>query len=118
MQRTVRIELARTKEYPEGSASHGYEFRVPATADGHIDAVAWRANRKLWTVRRFWKGEEDQHGRLIHTRHGTWAFSYAPGEDDDTPFFHLEGHLLKLGEYVSIREHEGETLPFRVVAID
>jgi hypothetical protein len=117
MLRTVRIELARTREFPEGSPTHGYEFTVPLTADGHLDPAGWRAERAHCTVRRFWKGEADQIGRLIHTRHGTWAFSYAPGEDDDTPFFHLEGHVLKAGEYVSIREHDGETLPFRVAFV-
>lgn len=117
MLRTVRLELARTRGFPEGSPSHGYEFTAPLTADGRIDEAAWRTQRKQCTVRRFWKGEADQLGRLIHTRHGTWAFSYAPGEDDDTPFVHLESHVLKPGEYVSIREHGGDTLPFRVAFV-
>ena len=28
----IRLELARTKEYPEGSAAHGYEFTAPLDA--------------------------------------------------------------------------------------
>jgi hypothetical protein len=34
-------------------------------------------------VRRFWDKADDEHGSLIHRRDGSWAFSYAPGEDDD-----------------------------------
>ncbi|MGH6717743.1 MAG: hypothetical protein ACREER_00370 [Alphaproteobacteria bacterium] len=117
MLRTVRLELARIREFPEGSAERGYEFVAPLTADGHIDAADFPASRAACTVRRFWRGEDDTYGRLIHTRHRTWAFSYAPGEDDDEPFHHLETHRLVEGEYVSVREHDGVTRTFRVARI-
>jgi hypothetical protein len=68
-------------------------------------------------VRRFWDGEDEEHGHLIHTRHRTWAFSYAPGEDDDEPIFHLESHRLAEGEYVTITETDGTALPFRISAM-
>lgn len=113
----IRLELARTQEFPEGSADHGYQLRVPLDLKWHLDEQLWRDHKDKATVHRFWSGEADQYGRLIHTRHRTWAFSYAPGEDDDTPLFHLEDHLLKAGEYVSIREHNGETAPFKVVEV-
>lgn len=64
MLRTVRLELARTKDFPEGSAERGYEFVAPLTADGAIDAAAFPANRAACTVRRFWPGEDDELGRL------------------------------------------------------
>ena len=41
--KTVRLELARTKEFPDGNARCGYEFIAPLTADGHLDAEAYRA---------------------------------------------------------------------------
>ncbi|MEX2647436.1 MAG: hypothetical protein WD673_00325 [Alphaproteobacteria bacterium] len=117
MLRTVRLEAARSKEFPEGSREHGYEFVAPLTPDGHIDEAAFKRDRARCTVRRFWKGEDDEIGRLAHTRHRTWAFSYAPGEDDDESFFHLETHRLVVGEYVTVREHDGEARTFRIVAI-
>jgi len=113
----IRLELARTPTFVDGSNVRGYELRAPLTADGHLDEDAWRADRKAAVVRRFWAGEPDAEGRLIHTRHRTWAFSYAPGEDDDTPFYHLETHRFVPGEYVSITEQDGETLPFRVTSV-
>lgn len=115
--KTVRLELARTREFPEGSNKRGYEFVVPLTEDGHIDVDAWASAKAACTVRRFWEGEDDRVGELHHTRHRTWAFSYEPGEEDDEPFFHLESHAFQMGEYVSITEPDGKTLTFRVVAV-
>ena len=115
--RRIRLELARTPQFANGSPRHGYELKAPLTEDGHLDVEAWREHKKGATVRRFWEGEDDEHGVLIHTRHRTWAFSDEPGEDDDTPFFHLETHRFAVGEYVSIREQDGETLPFRVADV-
>jgi len=111
----VRLELARTPDHPDGSNQHGYQLRVPLDATWHLDEAEWRLHKDKAIVHRFWENEDDQYGNLIHTRHRTWAISYEPGEDDDTPLFHLETHLLKQGEYISINEHDGETLPFKIV---
>ncbi len=113
----VRLELARTKGFAEGSSTHGYEFVVPLNDDGHLDPEEWKAAKDRCSVRRFWEGEDDRVGELHHTRHRTWAFSYAPGEDDDEPIFKFDRHLFAEGEYVSITEHDGVTRPFRVAWI-
>jgi hypothetical protein len=31
----IRLHLARSKEFPSGSASHGYEFVAPLDSKGH-----------------------------------------------------------------------------------
>jgi hypothetical protein len=116
--RKVGLELARTPDFPEGRQNRGYEFIAPLSEEDHIDVVASPEGKKRCTVRRFWEGEDDQDGELHHTRHRTWAFSYAPGEDDDTPFFRPDTHIFTVGEYVSITEENGEMLPFRVAGID
>ena len=114
--RRIRLELARSPEFVNGSAEHGYVIVAPLDEAGRLDEPAWRAEKARARVRRFWREEDDELGHLIHTRHRTWAFSYAPGEDDDEPIFHLETHSLSPGEYVSVTEHDGETRTFRVVA--
>ena len=68
-------------------------------------------------MRRFWEGDDDESGHLVHTRHRTWAFSYRPGEDDDEPIFKLDRHVFTAGEYVSVTEHDGVTRPFRVASV-
>ncbi len=112
--RTIRLELARTKDFPEGSAGHGYEFIAPLDKSGQLDSDEWQRFRQACTVRRFWRGEDDEHGQLERTLDGTWVFSYELGEADDEPIFRFDSHVFSEGEYVSITEHDGVTRPFRV----
>lgn len=113
----IRLELARTPNFPEGSSSHGYEFVAPLDARGHLDSAAWPHDKGACTVRRFWNKSPDEHGSLIHRRNGSWAFSYQPGDDDDEPIFRFDRHLFVVGEYVTVTEHDGIARPFRVVDV-
>lgn len=113
----IRLELGRTKEFPEGNPNHGYEFVAPLTAGGQIDSAAWKAERENCSVLRFAGVAEFERGELIHPSRGRWAFSYAPGEEDDEAIYRLVDHVFKEGEYVSITEHDGVTRPFRVARI-
>lgn len=109
----VRLELARTPEFPEGSASRAYMLRVPLDTAGLIDEEALAQRPSMATVRRFWPNEADQTGYLLCNDRG-WLFSYAVGDEDDEKVYHLEAHPLRVGEYVTITEHDGARYPFRV----
>ncbi len=114
----IRLELAREKDHPDGSAQHGYEIVAPLTADGHLDGAAWKQVRASCKVHRFWHGEDDQHGELIHTRGGRWALSYDPTTDaDDEPMFKMDSHVIRQGEYISITEPDGARHTFRIVSV-
>jgi hypothetical protein len=112
----VRLELARTPEFPDGSASRGYLLRLPLGDDGLIDEAALSGQPAKATVLRSWPDEDDQAGYLIRKGRG-WAFSYAVGEDDDESVYHLESHPIRLGEYVTLTESDGTRLPFRVASL-
>jgi hypothetical protein len=112
----IRLELGRTQEFPQGSAQHGYEFIAPLTRDGHVDAVGWRRTKEHCGVRRFWGHDRDEQGMLRHVGHG-WRFDYSVPNESDEPFFKLDTHAFVPGNYVSIREHDGVTRPFRVVEV-
>jgi hypothetical protein len=114
----IRLELARSAGYPNGSPARGYAFAVPLRDDGHLDIAAWPAVKKQCRVRRFWQGEPDRDGELHHTRHRQWAFSYGPGAADDEPFFQLDGHRFVVGEYLTVTEQDGEVLTFRVADVN
>jgi hypothetical protein len=114
----VRLELAREKGHPDGSSLHGYEFVAPLDQNGHLDRSHWADERGRCTTRRFWYGEDDQTGNLIHTRGGHWAFSYDPTTtDDDEAIFRLDQHLMRPGEYVSITEPDRQQHTFRIVSV-
>lgn len=115
--KTIRLELARTKEFPDGSAQCGYEFVAPLNADGHIDAEAYKSAKAKCRVQRFWVGEKAQTGALLHLGRDRWVFSYEPGADDDEPAFKFDRHVFKPGEYVSVTEHDGVTRPFKVASV-
>lgn len=115
----IRLELARTKEHPDGSRRHGYEFVAPLDAEGHLDAAAWKSVRERCRVRRFWGAEDDDVGHLVHRPGGSWAFHYdIDGDEDDEAGYRLAQHVFNIGEYVSIRDEDGELHTFRVVAAD
>jgi len=115
----IRLELARDQGFPEGSSDHGYEIVVPLNTDGHIDADEWRHNKQRCVVRRFWDGEPDERGHLVHRRGGTWAFHYDIRGDpeDDEPGWKFDTHVFKVGEYVSLRDQDSELRTFRVVSV-
>lgn len=119
----IRLNLARNKEFPEGSTRHGYEFVAPLDAKSHIDVQLWRQHRDNCRVRRFWEGEEDQSGFLVHKPggpdHARWVFDYDRAADtDDESGYRFGGHAFVPGEYVSIRDDEGEMHTFRVTSVE
>ena len=114
--KSIRLELARTKEFPGGSASRAYLLRLPLDSSGLIDEEALGHAPALATVHRHWPNEPDLSGYVVRTPNG-WALSYEPGEDDDETVFHLETHPIRVGEYITLTEPDGRRLPFRVASL-
>lgn len=119
----ILILLARSHDFPNGSVHHGYELVAPLNADGKISLEAWKSHRDQCTVRRFWADEDEQNGFLRHRTGGhggaTWIFDYdATQADDDEAGYRLGDHVWAPGEYVSIKDEEGEMHTFRVASVD
>jgi hypothetical protein len=118
----VTLHLARCKEYPEGSSRHGYEVTAPLDDAGLLDPSEWRSNRTQCRVRRFWDGEPDKHGLLVHRSGGsggaTWMIDYDPDRAiDDEVGYRLNKHRFVVGEYVSIQDEDEKLHTFQVVAV-
>ena len=116
----IHLTLGRDPDFPHGSNDRGYEFIAPLREDGHINAEEWQKHRMKCYVRRFWAGEDEELGHLVHTRGRQWAFHYdVEGDvDDDEVGFKFDNHLFRQGEYVSIREHDGEMRTFKVASVE
>ncbi len=113
---TIRLELARTPAFPNGSAARSYVMRLPLGRDGLIDESEYRHHPELATVRRFWPNEPDRHGYLLRTVDG-WALSYEPGEQDDEKLFRLDAHMILPGSYLTLTEPDGMSVPFVVKSL-
>jgi hypothetical protein len=114
----IRLELAQTEDFPQGSTRHGYELTVPLDANGHVDPAGFAHVKSACTVRRFWDKAADVHGVVIHTRDGKWAFSYGKQNEKDEPIFRLDTHLFfVVGDYVTVTGHDRISRAFQVVEI-
>jgi hypothetical protein len=112
--KAIRLELARTNDFPNGSASRAYLMRLPLLDDGAIDECALKQAPEQATVRRLWPSEPDLSGHLVRAGTG-WAFMAGRNgtgrivaEIDPRPI--SEGGLLTLRE-------QGQELPFRVAQL-
>lgn len=119
----ITLHLARSKEHPNGSAAHGYEFIAPLDSAGHLDAGGWAANRAKCRVRRFWAAEELDLGHLIHRggaqKGGSWAFTYdIAGDEDDEAGYRFGMHSFNPGDYVSIRDDDEVMHTFVVAMVE
>ena len=113
----VRLELARTEKFPNGSPSRTYLIRLPLNDDGLIDESARAAEPNRATIRRFWPRQADWSGYILKVKDG-WAFSCSFGETDGNHVIHLENHPIRSGEYLTLVEANGTRLPFRVASIE
>lgn len=117
----LMLRLARTKDFPEGSLRRGYDIRAALDATGRLSAEAWRDHPTAFSVQRFWDDEPVRHGRLIHRAGGiggsTWSLRYADLKAEDEDGFRLGDHVMKLDEFVSIRDDEGVMQTFRVTGV-
>lgn len=121
MLKRITLHLARNPDFPQGSPACGYEIVAPLDAGGHLDADAWHKVKAECRVRRFWQGEDDQFGLLVHEPGGvhgaTWKLDYSPDEDNDERGYRLDTHRFIVGEYVSIRDKGGDLHTFKITQI-
>jgi hypothetical protein len=120
LQRIV-LHLARCHEFPEGSATRGYELIAPLDSLDHLNAEEWKSHRAKCRTRRFWSGEDDRLGFLVHhggAHGGGWAIHYAgPKSSDEEKGVQLGSHRFVKGEYVSLRDEEETIHTFKIISL-
>lgn len=110
--KTIRLELAGTREFPTGSAGRAFLLRLPLHDDGLIDEAEVAQRPLRATVRRFWASEPDSSGQIVRCPCG-WECRCGQ-RGNETLVFHLPSQPLRLGEQVIMTDHDGRELPFRV----
>lgn len=113
--KSIRLELGRTRDFPNGSASRAYLLRLPLAPDGTIDEQAVAGKPEQATVRRMWPSQPDVSGHL--TRLGErWAFIAGRSGNQKTLWSELDPHPIHEGALLTLREN-GLELPFRVAKL-
>jgi len=114
----IILELAREPGHPLGDRDHAYHLYVPLDGEGRIDAAGWRKDRALCRVRRFRPGEPEVRGQVLHGPGGRWTFDYSDtSARDDEAGFRFGDERFVPGEYVSIKEDDGQMHTFQVVSV-
>ncbi len=112
----VILRLGRNPQagYPDGDDDYGYVIQAPLDANSRLDAQLWREKKEQCTVRRFHPHEAPADGWLRH-RGDNWHFWYDEADEGpEEPLFKLGSHELRAGEYVTVREGDGDVLTFRI----
>jgi len=120
--RKIRLERARAKGHPQGEPGEGYDLVAPLDDAGHISLEGWRSQRALCFVHRMEGGDIVERGVLAHRAGGpggaTWIFNYDPrSSGEEEVGYHFEAHAFVVGEYVSIRDGDGDVLTYRVTSV-
>lgn len=119
----ITLHLARSKQFPEGSSRYGYEIAAPLDKQGHLDQEQWSDKRAYCRVRRFWAGEGERQGVLVHRSGGaggaTWMIDYNQGRSgDEEAGYRLHQHRFIEGEYVTIEDEDGKPHTFQVASVE
>ena len=113
----VTLRLGRNPDagFPDGNDNHGYVIVAPLDLEGMLDLELWRDNKASCTVNRFSPDpDEIADGWLTH-RGSYWFFHYdEEHEGPDEPVFRLGDHLMRVGEYLTIHEADGDDLTYKI----
>ena len=118
---TVTLVLASGPGRPEGDPEMRYELDVALDPAGHLDPAAWLADPAPWPARRYWPGQGERRGEVLHDPDGGWTLRFFRTESQapDAPISDVVGvaSLMRPGEYVTIKEPDGQAYDYRIVNV-
>lgn len=113
----VVMRLGRNPDagFPDGDNDQGYVIVAPLDKDGRLDLDLWRANKADCTVDRFSPDPAEKADGWLTHRGSHWFFHYdEEGEGPDEPVYRLGDHTLRLGDYLTIHEADGDDLTYKI----
>lgn len=112
--KSIRLELACTAQFPNGSVGRAYVIRLPLDDKGLIDVAAFLDQPARATFRRFWASEPDEAGRIVRAN-GHWAM-----RRDGRPerrLIALPDRPIRHGRQFSLVDLDGTSVPLRVASV-
>lgn len=116
----VTLRLGRNPDagFPDGDDHQGYVIVAPLDKDGRLDLGLWRENKEKCTVLRFDPDPDERADGWLSHRGNNWYFRYdEEDEGPDEPIYKLGDHTLKLGEYLTIHEADGDDLTYKITEV-
>lgn len=111
----IVMRLGRSPGYPDGDLGRGYKLIAPLDDNGRLDVNEWRVAGDRCKVTRFAPGRDRSADGYLSRRGSNWYFHYDDvDKGDDEPVCGLGEHRLLLGDYVTIREADGQDLTYRI----
>jgi len=113
----VVMRLGRNPDagFPGGDDDRGYVVHAPLDREGKFDAELWKQYRRKCTVERFSPDEDERADGWLTHRGSHWFFHYdEEHEGPDEPVYRLGEHTLRMGDYVTIHEADGDDLVYKV----
>ena len=110
----VKLELAPTGNFPNGSPACAFLLRLPVKKDGSIDEAARARQPGSAFARRFWQNEADRSGSVVPNSAG-WFLAFPDGKDSFR--YHVDDLKIRPGETVELTAPDGQKLPFRIVSL-
>ncbi len=95
----------------------GYVFQLPLDNNMRLLEDDWKQNDRPYIVTRFWQGEDEVHGVLVLHMRNSWLIKYGFPLSSD-PTVQLGEETMRVGEYLSIRDHSDEMHSFLITSID
>ena len=112
---SIRLELDRTPDFPNGSAGRAYLLRLPLLADGAIDEAAMSRSPEQATMRRLWSNEPDIGG-YVRPRGHRWA-CVSVIRDKPSTVAEFDAAQIRVGDRLLVDEAKAGLLPFRIVGM-
>ncbi|WP_421792400.1 hypothetical protein [Hyphobacterium sp.] len=114
----MRLSRNPGTSHPDGDDHRGYTIVAPLDGSGHLDLDFWRKNREKCIVLRFSPDEDEKADGWLTHRGSHWYFRYdEEDEGPDEPVYRLGDHVLRLGEYLTIHEADGEDLTYKITDV-
>lgn len=114
--RLIKLELAPTDRFPNGSAARGYLLRLPLQSNGQVDTALHQRDQRQCTARRYWPNEPELSGYILRqeTIMSIVEDIGLPGAAEWARFYLC---AFEQGAHVEIQEKANGSVPLQVASI-